>query len=287
MTIVEAFSLYAEEYIAFKGQSKRTEEHNNLTGRSLAKFTGNKNISKLTLQDVRGWKNHLEKTCTASTVRGYIVRLRVVLRYMNTIGIEALDVDLIPVPKRPDTNPVVINKDEVEKLIAVAPSLRSRAVISLLFCSGLRVSELCGLNRDDFDRRFSVVGKGGYVRVCFMDEDTYQMINAYLSTRKDNDQCLFRNKNLLRLNAGNVQLILREARKAAGFTKQITPHTLRHSYATHLLDKDIDVRSIQLLMGHRSLQTTMQYLHKSDPMLQKAHEAAFGYGTSVLTPVAG
>jgi site-specific recombinase XerD len=211
---------------------------------------------------VSKWKEHLCKTRCNATVRNYIIKLRVVLDYQYKQGTDCLNPETIPVPQRSDTVPAFITKEEVAKLIDASLRVRSKAIISLLYSSGIRVSELVNLNRADIkDDSFTVIGKGGKARLCFIDKRTKDYINEYLNKRTDNHPALFiSSQQVKRMNPTNVQLIVRKAACRADLG-HITPHTLRHSFATNLLRGNCNVRYVQELLGHASLQTTQMYTH--------------------------
>lgn len=274
MKISEAFQAYASDVIAFKGQSPKTEESHNVCRKALIKYYGDIDISELSFAMVRDWKLSLDKRVSKSTCREYIIRLRVVLVYLSKRGISVVDPDLIPVPKRPDRVPDFISKEDVARLIesALAPKrgyppinrYRNAAVMSLLYASGIRITECVRLNVNDIreDGTFTVVGKGNKARLCFSDERTLELIKKYLSLRTDSNHALFiSNSNGLRVTSKLVQGIFRLARIKAGFDKAIHPHTLRHSFATNLLKNNANIRYVQELLGHASLETTQIYTH--------------------------
>jgi integrase/recombinase XerD len=286
MTLHDAFELYRTDYIVFKNQSPRTEEAHNYVRNSLITFLGDIEIEDLEFKHIRDWKTSLEKTRSPDTVRTYIIRVRVVLAWLRASQHQVLSPDVIPVPKRVDKVPQFITKEEVCKLIDAAEvyrgckinTLRNKAVISLLYCSGLRVSELCALNRGDIrGNTFTVVGKGGKARLCFVDERTSKFITEYLSMRKDGNQALFIcSQNGLRITKGNIQFIFRTISKRSGI-EGVHPHTMRHSFATNLLRNNCNLRYVQELLGHASLQTTQQYTHivnyDLEQVYQKFHSA--------------
>lgn len=264
--------MYASNVIAFKNQSRKTMEMNSLALKSLQKHIGDIDVSLLTFEHIRKWKEKLEdERKSTNTVRGYIIKLRCVLAYLRKLKIDTLDVDEVPIPKRCDTAPAWITPEDVEKLILACKNHRARAIVSLLYASGIRVSELCSLNRDQLhEGKFTITGKGGKTRICFYDARTAILVKIYLRGRKDNHPALFVQRNgSQRLNKSSVELTFRTIRVLAGFDKPITPHTLRHSYASDLMQKGMPIYSLSRLMGHSSIQTTSQYLHVSDPKLQE------------------
>lgn len=278
MLVSEAFNAYASDVIAFRNQSRKTEEHHNVALKSILGFIGDVPISELTFNNVRDWKLSMEaRNLSVITIRGYLIKLRVVLAYLESRGIKILSPVQIPLPKRIDTIPEVINPLQVQLLIDSTAKARNKAIISLLYSTGLRVSELCSLNRisvsEDY---FTIIGKGGKSRICFIDKRSRRLLGQYLRERRDNDPSLFISPlNGLRMTPGGVQEIFKYARKKAGFDFPVHPHTLRHSFATNLNKNGASLRAIQLMMGHASVQTTQIYLHIYDSELiedyQKYH----------------
>lgn len=272
MLLSEAFRSYTQDVIVFANQSPKTEENHLVCLRALLLYFGDIQIESLTFPMIRSWKIQLEKSRSPSTVRNYVIRLRVVLAYMEKQGYNVTRADTIPVPKRVDHVPSHISKQEVAQLIQGAVRLRSKCIISLLYASGVRVTELCNLNISDIhNRSFTVVGKGGYARLCFIDDRTQKLLDKYLATRTDNNPALFLSQTGVRLSATNVQLVVRLAASRAGLSKSITPHTLRHTFATELLRSNTNMRYVQALLGHRSLQTTQMYTHIVDRDLESIY----------------
>jgi len=181
-------------------------------------------------------------------------------------------------------------KDENERLII----LRDKAILELLFSSGLRVSELVSLNKEDvnFDRgEFSVTGKGKKTRVAFLSEDAKKALNAYVKARKDIEKELFIRLNKLsnakttdtskRLTARSAQRIVSHYTKLAGIVKHVTPHTIRHSFATNLLFNGADIRSVQTMLGHSNIATTQIYTHVTNKRLKDIHKKFHGGGSRI------
>lgn len=264
--------MYARDVIRFGNQSRKTEEHHFVAMKSLIDFLGDVYVQDLTFDNVRDWKISLEKRhLSAVTIRGYLIKLRVVLAYLHTKGYDVVSPEQIHLPKRVDTVPETITPQQVELLIGATRKLRNKVIISMLYSTGLRVSELCSLNRKDVDNEyFTVIGKGGKSRICFIDQRTQRLLKRYLAERYDNDPALFISPFIgSRITPGGVQEVFKYARKKAGFDFPVHPHTLRHSYATNLMVNGIDLYQLMKLMGHSSLQTTQLYLHVSDKHLEE------------------
>lgn len=274
MLISEAFDIYRDDYIKAKNQSKRTVETHEACKRLFLLSIPDKPIKDLTLLDIRQFREHLEKGRAINSVRVYIIRLRAVIRYLNILGEPCLRAELIPVPKREATVPVYLTEQEVEAMIAKAFSVRNAFVVALLYSSGIRLSELISLNRGQIvDRRFTVIGKGRKPRLCFIDRRTERLMDKYLKTRQDHNSALVvSTENKDRMTPTNIQLLVRNSAARAGITKKVTPHTLRHSFATNFLRNNGNMRYLSALLGHASLDTTMMYAHVVDYDLQKQYE---------------
>ena len=185
-------------------------------------------------------------------------------------------------PRLPRRLPSVLPKDESKDLLD-APSedtlagRRDRALLELLYASGLRVAECCGLDLEDLDRRHGtvrVMGKGSKERVVPVGEIALEALDAYLDRSGGGNGPIFRNARGTRLSTRSVHSIVRRRARAAGLARRVTPHTLRHTFATHLLGEGADLRFIQELLGHSRLSTTQRYTHVSPEHLMKVYDAA-------------
>ena len=221
----------------------------------------------------------------------HLIALRGFLKYLSKRGIKSLDPTLVDLPRATKKQVTFLHFDEVERLLNEIPEdtetgLRDRAIIELLFSGGLRVSELCGLNRDSINlerREFVVRGKGKKDRPIFIDQSTADCIKDYLDMRTDSLPALFLNNSqnqqmpttsgdYRRLTPRSIERIVQKYARQAGITKKVTPHTLRHSFATDLLMNGADIRSVQSLLGHANISTTQIYTHVTDQHLREIHE---------------
>jgi integrase/recombinase XerD len=178
----------------------------------------------------------------------------------------------IKTPKIPQSLPSVLTKEEVKKLIDAAGSDKTKLIIELIYSAGLRVSECVKLEIDDIDFNENLIniksGKGSKDRVTILSPITAEHLKKYILTLEKDEKYLFPgNKDIL--STRNIQKIIQRAAKKAGITKKTTPHTLRHSFATHLLENGTDIRLIQELLGHSQLSTTQIYTHVSKEQLKK------------------
>lgn len=273
LRISEAFELYRLDYILFRNQSKRAEESNKTTANLLVGFLGDIYIEDLTFVQIRNWKLDLDKTRSSTTVRNYVLCLRVVLRFLGKRECRVVDAESIPIPARVKRAPTFLTEEEVTRLINAAPNIRSKAIISLLYASGMRLAELISLNRDQIVQgRFTIIGKGSKPRLCFIDERAQSLVGAYLDTRSDNNEAMFVTRiGYRRMTHTNIQYTVRNTARLAGISKLVTPHKLRHSFATNFLHNNGNMRHLQVMLGHRSLETTMVYAHVVDNDLQMAY----------------
>ena len=228
---------------------------------------------------------------SALTQSYHLIALRGFFKYLAKRGIKSLDPSLIDLPRAAKKQVTFLHFDEIERLLAEIPldtesGLRDRAIIELLFSGGLRVSELCSLNRDSINlerREFMVRGKGKKDRPIFIDKSTAECIEDYLNMRTDTLPALFLNNSanqqipstsgdFRRLTPRSIERIVQKYTRLAGITKHVTPHTMRHSFATDLLMNGADIRSVQSLLGHANISTTQIYTHITDPHLKEVHE---------------
>lgn len=230
--------------------------------------------------------DELEKT----TQNYHLIALRSFLKYCAKRDIPSLAPAKIELARTKRKQVTFLNAEEVERLLQQPDTqalngLRDRAIIELLFSSGLRVSELVGLDRDHINlkrREFMVRGKGQKDRPIFISQTAADWIQMYLDQRQDTAKPMFIRYNgtkkvdqtgdFSRLTARSIQRMVARYALLAGITKHVSPHTLRHSYATDLLMNGADLRSVQALLGHSNIATTQIYTHVTDPHLKSVHE---------------
>lgn len=248
------------------------------------------------VRQFRLWLNRLEdhqgNPLKKNTQNYHLIALRAFLKYLAKRDIETLAAEKIELAKQPERQVDFLETDEVRRLLdaplkAQGPDmvrLRDRAALELLWSTGLRVSELCSLKLEhiNFQRNeFSVTGKGSKRRVVFFSEDAKAWVKKYLDARKDMSPMLFVSHDraakgrdgMEGLTPRSVQRLVTHYAKLAGIAKRITPHTLRHSFATDLLMNGADLRSVQSLLGHASVTTTQIYTHITDSHLQEVYKA--------------
>lgn len=233
---------------------------------------------------------------SVSTANYHLIALRAFLKYLISRGINTLSPERIELAKTGERQISFLDNEELEAILSkpdlrTPQGLRDKAILDLLFSTGLRVSELCNLKKDDINlekSEFSVVGKGDKVRVVFLDQEARDSLKRYLTGRNDKNPYIFvsyghSNKSEIRMTNDktgitprSVQRIIRKYAKAAGITKHVSPHTMRHSFATDLLMNGADLRSVQSLLGHASVTTTQIYTHVTDQHLGEVHQAFHG-----------
>lgn len=258
-------------------------------------------ISDIDGELIRKWRLWLNRLGTnvsdelqKNTQNYHLIALRSFLKYCAKRDIPALTADKIELARTKRQQVTFLSEEELSRLLAqpdfsTEAGLRDRAILELLFSSGLRVSELVGLDRDHINlkrREFMVRGKGQKDRPIFISPDAAEWLARYLEKRQDNGRPLFiryngrravdLSGNFHRLTARSVQRIVSRYALLAGITKKVSPHTLRHSFATDLLMNGADLRSVQAMLGHSNISTTQIYTHVTDPHLKNVHERFHG-----------
>ena len=224
-----------------------------------------------------------------NTQNYYLIALRVFLKYLMKRGISIMSPDRIELAKIKERSLDLITEDELERLLSVPngsdlKSLRDRAILELFFSTGLRVSELTSLNRDlDLSKsEFSIRGKGDKVRVVFLSDTAKKSIKEYLAKRPDMEEAMFiqvskiNKEETLRLTPRSIERIVKHYAIKAGISKKVTPHIIRHFFATDLLQNGADIRSVQMMLGHSNISTTQIYTHITDKQLQEVHKKFHG-----------
>ena len=288
---------YIEHLEVEGGRSAKTAENYTLYLERFVEFTNDITVDKITSEIIRKyrlWLNRLKNDngdeLSTITQNYHLVALRGFLKYLSKRDIPSLAPNKIELPKISRKQVTFLHYDEVEQLLEqintdTESGLRDRAIIELLFSSGLRVSELVNLNRDHVNtdkREFMVRGKGQKDRPVFVSENASLQVKSYLQSRADSLPPLFisysRNNEVTnsgdykRLTSRSIERIVNKYARLAGITKHVSPHTMRHSFATDLLMNGADIRSVQAMLGHSSISTTQVYTHVTDQHLREVHE---------------
>ncbi len=279
---------------------------------------GDKTPDDITADKVREYRLWLNRLIDVhgdplkkNTQNYHLIALRSFLKYLSRRDIKTLAAEKIELMKMPDREVSFLDAGDLNRILAqplrdlknedgknteVKIKFRDKAILELLFSTGLRVSELTGIKRDNINLQtdeFSIRGKGSKIRVVFMSEQAKYWIKKYLAVRGDLNPYLFvshdkrAGKNVtikgrqmeaeeIPLTQRSVQRIVHKYARQAGITKPVTPHTLRHSYATDLLQNGADIRSVQAMLGHSSITTTQIYTHITDKELLNIHKKFHG-----------
>lgn len=263
----------------------------------LSDYAGDIAVADINPELVRKWRLWLNRLGTnvsdelkKSTQNYHLIALRSFLKFCHKRELDCMAPDKIELARTKRAQVTFLNEEELGRMfdqpdISTDAGLRDRAILELLFSSGLRVSELIGLDKDHINlkrREFMVRGKGQKDRPIFISVEAAEWIEKYLNKRTDTTKPLFiryggrktvdRSGNFHRLTARSVQRLVAHYALLAGITKHVSPHTLRHSFATNLLMNGADLRSVQAMLGHSNISTTQIYTHVTDPHLRAVHE---------------
>lgn len=291
-----------------RGRSSKTVANYDFYLARFLEFVGDISPSKITdtlVHEYRLWLNRLTdrdgEPLKKNTQNYHLIALRSLLKYLARRDIESLASEKVDLAKVPERDVSFLEAEEIERLLA-APfvalekatpvqrltALRDKAILEVLFCTGLRVSELAHLKREDVSLKrteFTVRGKGSKKRVVFLSRGAIEALKKYLEARQDMNPHLFMAHDRAKraktrkadadaepLTSRSIQRIVERHARAAGIMKPVTPHTLRHSYATDLLRNGADIRAVQAMLGHSSITTTQIYTHVTDKGLREVHE---------------
>ncbi len=308
MLIGEAVTAFLEYAEIAKNQSKKTiENYHHYLGRFVKWFGEKKDVAAVSLKEVQDFRLYLNRLTdekgaqllSIKTQNYHVIALRAFLKYCIKNDIKTMPPEKIDLSKIPERTVEYLNREELERLFEAVElyggkgdngrlrMLRDKAILETLYSTGLRVSELAALNRQQVDLNrceFMVRGKGRKNRIVFLSERAAKAIGAYLDARDDNFEPLFLNYRKgkkgtditmgerRRLSTVMVEYLVRGYARRAGIIKKVTPHTIRHSYATELLINGADIRSVQEMLGHASITTTQIYTHLTNKRLKEVHE---------------
>lgn len=286
------------EYVEIeKGRALRTVENYDHYLNRFLEFLKSNNPSAITQESVsrfRLWLNRQPSKYNRAdggmmkkkTQNYHLIALRAFLKYLAKRGVPSLSPEHIELAKIGERPLDLITPEELRSLLDAPKgndlrALRDRAILELLFSTGLRVSELCSLTRDVNLKAdsFSVRGKGDKIRVVFLSDDAKKSVKDYLDKRTDVDEALFaritdkqNQKGNLALDKRSIERIVKYWAVRSGISKKVTPHVLRHCFATDLLTNGADLRSVQMLLGHANISTTQIYTHITDSELRRIHK---------------
>jgi site-specific recombinase XerD len=292
-----------------KGNSLKTVNNYDYYLSRFLEFTKAVHPKDITDDMIREFRLHLNRqpgvkirgqqasTLKKNTQNYHLIALRSFLKYMMKRGVTALPPDRIELAKIKERSldlisgeelkrlldaPVVTSQSGTQSALSNLKNYRDKAILELLFSTGLRLSELCSLDRDlDLSKdEFSIRGKGEKVRVVFLSDSAKDAIKKYLKERKDLDDPLFiqyssnksKESKSTRLTPRSIERIVKQCAIVAGISKKVTPHVIRHSFATDLLSNGADIRSVQMMLGHANIATTQIYTHITDKQLRDVHK---------------
>lgn len=290
-------NIYKKQFLEYleieKGRALKTVQNYDRYLNKFFEFSKIKSpidISQNNVREFRLWlnrqKNHKNESLKKNTQNYHLIALRAFLKYLAKNDIETLAPEKIELAKTPMRKLDLISRKEFERLMD-APlkekkytleNIRDKAILEMLYSTGLRVSELCSLD-DDLDLsvdEFSIRGKGEKVRLVFLSNDAKKWTKKYLEKLKDTQKilndALFLSSQDNRIQPRAIQRIIKKRAAESGIMKTVTPHTIRHFFATDLLQNGADIRSVQMLLGHTSINTTQIYTNISDKYLKEIHQ---------------
>lgn len=289
MDLYKAVKDYLDHLEVEKNRSPLTRKSYERCLRKFILISGAKKIGDITEGSIREFRVKLANTpgLKKSTQAYHVIVIRNFLKYLAKQGIASVSADKIELPRIPQRQISVMEYPDLERLLSAPKgnnlkSLRDRAILETFFSTGLRISELCSMDRfTNFDRgELTIRGKGEKLRTVFLSERAKKVIKEYLDKRTDTNQALFisisKGKNpkvLGRIIPRTIQRLVDYYGRAAGIPNKITPHQLRHQFATDLLMNGADLRSVQELLGHANITTTQIYTHVTNKELHEVHQA--------------
>jgi integrase/recombinase XerC len=276
---VEAFLRYQA---VERGASAHTLRSYRTDLAQFRRFLAARHVGRLAEVDARLVRQYLARLYDARLSRASIARklaaIRSCLAFLTRRGgLPKNAAREVSPPRLPKRLVAFLPIDEATALLEHAAAARDRAILELLYATGARVAELCGLDLADLDRAGATVrvrGKGAKERMIPVGDVALRALDAYLSAREDAAGPLFQNARGGRLTVRSLHRIVRARSRAAGLTRRVTPHTLRHTFATHMLDAGADIRSVQELLGHQNLNTTQIYTHVTTHRLRESYDKA-------------
>lgn len=299
-TLQKYITRFLEYLEVERGRSHKTIKNYDFYLHRFSDWAENPEPAKIDLEMIRQYRLFLNRdvegrddvTLQKTTQNYHLIALRSFFKYLAKIDVDTLSPDKIELAKQGTRQVEFLEEDELARLRNApqdTPGIlgkRDKAIIELLFSTGLRVSELANLQIDQVNLKqdeFTVKGKGSKHRVVFLSDNARNAVKAYLDARKDTSPYIFVGHDRAKvgrpptaLSPRSVQRTIEKYAMEAGITKKITPHTLRHTYATDLLRNGADIRSVQAMLGHESITTTQVYTHVTDQQLQKVHKKFHG-----------
>lgn len=265
MTLTEAFTLYTFEEVKLKGGAEKTLRNYNTVLNSILSALADIPIEMIDHQAVIRWKMHMHsKGKQPSTIKSELGKLRQILKYLKDHNYKVMDYRDIDLPRVVRKESTWLDVDEIKLMIEACTNIRDKAIVMALFSSGGRISEVLSLNRNSIvDGKAEVLSKGSKWVTLYFDNNTIRTINEYLDSRNDKIPALFISGQYRRITVSRVEQIFHVLEAEAGIEKNVTPHVMRHSFATDLLTNGADLKTVQEHLNHSSIMTTMVYAHMS------------------------
>lgn len=259
-----------KEYLNFEVGSDNTRK---TYLRCVDKFLKQTN-GEITVRSVEIFKNYLlESGLSRKTINLYLIAIRCYLGFLKKKGETTIKPEEIELAQTKEKEIEILTSEETEKLLeCTCLNLRDKAIVHVLYSTGLRIAELVSLNKGhlkETSEEMSVQGKGGKIRVVFVSDRARKVLKEYLQSREDTCVAMFVSEKGQRRTIQLVQRTLKTVGKECLGGKRVTPHILRHCFATRLLEAGADIKSIQTMLGHSFITTTMRYTHVSDKHLKE------------------
>ena len=283
--MIDTFQLYLEHE---KNSSPKTRENYGLRLGRFLEYIGNIPVTDIKSLDVLDFRTKLvKKSLSKKTINYHVVALRSFLKFCLKHDLDVISPDKLELGKIPPRVVSFLEEEEVHRLLAMPilhekknlKRLRDEAILYTLYWTGLRVSELANLQLTDIkldSNQFWVIGKWSKMRSVFFTKQAKEKLQEYIQVRNDDCPYLFINlsnfRSFTRLSRNTIEDLVKQYAKLAWIDKKVTPHTLRHSFATSLIKKWADIRSVQTLLGHASITTTQIYTHVDDKYLKQVHD---------------
>ncbi|MDA0208060.1 MAG: tyrosine-type recombinase/integrase [bacterium] len=298
------FDAYRQRFLEYleieRGRSQKTIQNYDFYLRRFGEFASNPNPVNISQDIIRRYRLHLNRNIEGrddvnlkkTTQNYHLIALRAFLKYLAKNNVKSLPPEQIELAKHESRRVEHLDRDELARLVQAASSidgligLRNKAIAELLFSTGMRVSELTSLQIENINLKrdeFTITGKGSKHRVVFLSPEAKKTLNTYLDARNDISPALFvshdrakEGREVRGITPRTVQRVVERAATEAGITKKITPHVIRHTFATNLLQNGADIRSVQAMLGHESITTTQIYTHVTDKHLHDVHKKFHG-----------
>jgi integrase/recombinase XerD len=273
MLISEAFARYDQELLA-DGKALKTRKNYRTAMRSFIRCCGDIPVELLSFDALKRWQLYeSSRGAQQSSIKANLCTFRSVFKWLRRQGHQVIDFRDIDLPRVGQREPVWLDWNEVQQLLEVISSPRDKAIVAALFGSGARIGELLQLNRDSIvDGEATIIGKGSKVAPLYFDKTSLRYINEYLETRRDTLTPLFVSGQYRRITVSRVEQLVHIYADQAGLDKNVTPHVLRHSFASDLKQNGADLYEVQQALRHSQISTTQIYTHIKDKKRKEIHQ---------------